>query len=539
MDKKFNIILGSSSRSRNGCANCKRSKKKCDEAFPSCGLCSKRKLECRYEIFRSAKIKKVKKGSESVGDKGVMEELENHFDLRDRKGSIEVTDNKEPVIHTVGDVIGHKDEKIQIDNKDMIQNVGETIDHKEIDMIDLGISPGALTRHSPTFSDMMDVPFDFTIQPTSTFNLYLDESGMQFLRYFETTVTKLLTFDSKSSNYFLKTFLPMSLTEESISHALACWGGVFKEKKGLEDSKVKKHLDKSFTLIRSVNQNTNFDLYLLFCFYQIMIGIHVCAGDVINWYKMFETCSVMIRRNGGIGNLLKRFNHSNDCKWFISNHEYHDILNSRAFRYGTHFPIQEYNQLNFFDYGIDPFQGCHNTIILLLGEVLNEKTHLPSLTLQQIWDKFNSLWVKIDNCEPNEYQLNLLDEEDKIIHLNCCKAFKIATKIVLLTYFKKLPPQALDIQLLVIEGLELIEILKTSKCVTSITFPSLIVGINVVGVEREVFKMLLEQIYSFYTVGNLRRVKELIEMYWERTEGEKWVDFVDIVDDLGWELSFC
>lgn len=533
MDKKFNIILGSSSRSRNGCANCKKSKKKCDEAFPSCGLCSKRKLECRYEIFRSAKIKKVKRKDGEV-DKEVDQRDVNDGMVIDLGEVIGHKHNVGDMIHKhVGDMIDHKQAENMIHHKE----VGDMIDQKDMidhkDLFDLGISPGALIRHSP------EMDLDFTIQPTSTFNLYLDESGMQFLRYFETTVTKLLTFDSKSSNYFLKTFLPMSLTEESISHALACWGGVFKEKKGLEDSKVKKHLDKSFTLIRSVNQNTNFDLYLLFCFNQIMIGIHVCAGDTINWYRLFETCSTMIRRNGGIGNLLKRFNYSNDCKWFISNHEYHDILNSRAFKYGTHFPIQEYNQLNFFDYGIDPFQGCHNTIILLLGEVLNEKTHLPGQTLQQIWDKFNSLSVRIDNCEPNEYQLNLLDEEDKVIHLNCCKVFKIATKIVLLTYFKKLPPQALDIQLLVIEGLELIEMLKTSKCVASITFPSLIVGINVIGVEREVFKVLLEQIYLFYTVGNLKRVKEVIEMYWERTEGEKWVDFVDIVDELGWELSFC
>ncbi|VEU23330.1 DEKNAAC104582 [Brettanomyces naardenensis] len=50
---KEHIFVGATSRSRNGCFNCRRMKKKCDEVHPICGSCMKRKIECRWRPQKS------------------------------------------------------------------------------------------------------------------------------------------------------------------------------------------------------------------------------------------------------------------------------------------------------------------------------------------------------------------------------------------------------------------------------------------------------------------------------------------------------
>ncbi|ODV63269.1 Zn(II)2Cys6 transcription factor ASCRUDRAFT_5300 [Ascoidea rubescens DSM 1968] len=44
-------FVGISPRSRNGCLECKKRKKRCDENKPKCNLCQKRDIECTYTVY--------------------------------------------------------------------------------------------------------------------------------------------------------------------------------------------------------------------------------------------------------------------------------------------------------------------------------------------------------------------------------------------------------------------------------------------------------------------------------------------------------
>ncbi|OWB59479.1 hypothetical protein B5S29_g337 [[Candida] boidinii] len=54
---KNKSFVGVTSRSKFGCTNCRSKKKKCDEVYPICGLCSKKGVVCTWNEKRSSKDK--------------------------------------------------------------------------------------------------------------------------------------------------------------------------------------------------------------------------------------------------------------------------------------------------------------------------------------------------------------------------------------------------------------------------------------------------------------------------------------------------
>ncbi|EGV63382.1 hypothetical protein CANTEDRAFT_105900 [Yamadazyma tenuis ATCC 10573] len=373
----------------------------------------------------------------------------------------------------------------------------------------------------------------------STLNLHLDEHGIQFLQYFEEKVSPLLCIDKHSSNYFVKTFLQISLTEEAISNALACWGGIFREGNGLKNLQVKRYMNKSIQLAQNFSISDISRYYTLLCFYQIMVGIQVCSGDVYYWHKMLTNCFNGIDANGGFSFLLEKFSHSNDVKWLISNFQYHDILQSGAFIRGTRFPIENY-QLNLVNYGVDPYQGCNNDLICHLGDILNEKVRIDEDDLQALDAAFHRFWAKVESCEPVNHQFELLQDSAKHNYLTLFKLYKVATKLVLYMYFKRSVPKSVDISLLVDEALPHIHSLVHSRFVSCLTFPLTIVGINAVGPARLSFMDVMNKVQACYSVGNVTRSKAVILKCWDRNEnGARLFDWVEVVQEMKWELCLC
>lgn len=477
---KFTIILKPKARSRNGCLNCKRAKRKCDESSPTCGLCAKRKLSCEYEIFRTAKIKAS---------------LQHH-------------------------------------QSSLLQNVNSL--HGNNDTDELMASPNnKLSVVDPRQLNHSSVLFP---EPASSLNIYLDNAGIQFLQYFEETVSKLLTVDLKF-NYFSKTFLQLSLTEESVSHALAAWGGIFKSTKGFDDSKVQEHYHKSLVLFQQP-KSSNISLYITLCFNLIIIGIKVCAGDVDQWYKILKSCGNLISRTGGVYSVLEKFNFANEASWLIMNFQYHDILNSKAFVDGTFLPIDESSMKFTCNYGLDPFQGCHHLVLLVLGEILNERKFLPYCTLQETLAKYKQLENKLNNCRPSIEAIDLEnDKSDK--YMKNFHLYTIIVRIILMDYFKRTIPSNLDVQIATIEGMELIHELISVNSFACVTLPFLILGVHVINNERLVFLELLDTVLEKYNVGNLRRVRTIVRIYWQRNNGDLYLDWVDIVKELNWNLCMC
>lgn len=555
---KYNIILGSTVRSRNGCSNCKKSKKKCDENFPICGLCGKKNIACNYENFRTTKVEskgKVHKPTKAKPESNVKSSQQSvssssrAVDNQLSPITAEMFQGLSPMINHFYHYENSMYNSPKIEEIDEIGD-GESKKPEDIDKlndeiedlkmaIDNSLSPLSLFPYHKALTPNQIIEYsDLTsLTVTSSFNLYLDDIGMQFLQYFEEKVSYLLCIDKNSSNYFLKTFLQISLTEESISNALACWGGVFKSKDGLNNKFVKRHLDKSITLFKNYSVNDDFQCYIVLCYYQIMLGIQICNGDVKNWWNIYMDCYELINGIGGIKKLLQKYQYSNDIKWLVSNFQYHDILCSDAFVEGTKFDMEEYD-LNFINYGVDPYQGCNNEIIALIGDILNAKAKLDYKDVYQLNELYEFFTKKIEDCGPIDSQINLLHDRAKENYLLLFRLYKVCAKLILLMYFKRIPLCATDIQLLVIEGIDYIEQLINSNLVSCLTFAFLMVGINILRATKLKFLTLIQKIMPIYTVGNLTRVKHIVMTYWERNNnGDMILDWTDITKELNWRLS--
>lgn len=544
---KYNIVLGSVVRSRNGCLSCKKSKKKCDEAYPSCQLCLKRGITCEYNNFKPQKnIHKKTKKSKNPSKSGLVETELFKPDFAD------TIDAKLNAIEPINKLLEVALVELLIE-----PTVALGLELIDPQITEIGTAPslGSVFDTTALPSKIVELDDDF-LEPqspessviprimTSDFNIYLDSKGLQYLQYFEEKVSYQLCIDRNSSNYFVKTFLQMSLTEESISNALACWGGVFRCQQGLEDELVKSHLRKAIVLARDLKVHDNTDYYSLMCFFQIMLGIQICLGDVKVWSQILSNCFSIIKNNGGIKSLYKRLGNTNDVKWLISNFQYHDTLQSGAFFRGTEFdPIDYRLCFDYSDddnYGVDPYQGCNHNLICLLGEILNIKKIIPADDYKTLNTYYNDLSVQVDACPPVQYQLDLLSDDAKVNYLRLFDVYKACLKLILLMYFKRINSASVEIQLVVEDALEGIRRLVDSNLISCLALPLLIIGINVIGDSRVKYTRYYDQVNSLYKVKNLNRVKSVIDELWLRNEnGDKYVDWIDIVKEFKWEICLC
>lgn len=523
-----NIILGARYRSKTGCLGCRKRKKKCDEVHPTCGSCMHRGESCEW-----AAVKNYQPWSQKI---------------------VEVTPDrpKSPLAET--SVV--KSPNFNLTPSDLLQ------------------------IFSP--SEFLDFEMPLLASPSSTFSLFLDEAGLRLLNFYENMVAKTLSVSPESSNYFLKTFFTAALTEESLMHLLAAWGGVFLE--GHDSDSVKFHLDRARDLIqRSYLNQEHLDThgtYVGICYYLILMGIDICSGDVCNWYYLFSQCTKLLNRSGGIVKFCRDNQYSNDAKWLISNFQFHDVLSSVTLKRGTSCGIDEYKTLfnerfDMNDYGVDPYQGCIQPIFLLLGSIMNASVELKDerelinkemteatkkglnldnadqrkLTLRRIRHchdvetRYNELLAGIHYCTPNQSQISHIshDKSEVDLHLTLFELYRLTCQIYLLLYIKQTQPLSSEVQLHFMNSLSYIESLMNSKLVPSLPMLLLICGMCCCNeYDRTQVHSIFDKVLATYTVGNVGRVWQIVQEAWKRNpHGNLCIDWTDICDEFGWKLSVC
>ncbi|KAK6454136.1 transcriptional activator, Zn-finger [Scheffersomyces xylosifermentans] len=407
---------------------------------------------------------------------------------------------------------------------------------------------------------------------SSSFNLFLDDTGIFYLSYFEENVANLLSISPKSSNYFLKTFFTLSVTSESISNLLAAWGALFHQDSDL--AVVNKYINRARASIKQ-NPTDRFDYFITMAYYLITIGIQVCSGDTSNWYQLFNKCEDLMRRYGGFLKFIKDFDYSNDCKFLIANFQFHDIMSSEALMKGTTCSMNSYNDLfkinkllELDNYGIDPYQGCIQPIYLLLGEIMNNYVELKGERVKlneklngdiivedpaslnflrldhfkKIDEKFFELTDKINYCSPIESQLQQLDSDgERAAHMKLFDLYKITCKMYLSLYIKQTQPISGEIQNHLVTALTLIHDLIKTDLISSLNMSLLICGISCCSkFDRMQLDATFDKVYSRYHVGNVKRIWDVVKEAWKRNaSGNTCIDWIDICNDFGWKLSMC
>lgn len=541
VDKNSRVDVAIKSRSKTGCFCCRKKKKKCDEQHPVCGLCKIKGQDCIWEIQQYLP-KNVSLCNDSKND-GTLKSL-----VKTRSGVRETTKRKELSI-----------------NAEVCKTIDELNEYLHLySMIEPQLWP--VEKH------LSELPL--VNVPSSPFNLYLDDYGVLLLLFFVERVSKLLSVSPDSSNYFLKTFYTLGISEEAILNALAAWGAVFLE--GAEGCSLQIYLEKASTLMHEryfeKKELSKYDNYVCLCYYLIIIGVYVCSGDIKQWYKHFHSCIELFERNGGIIRFYKNLDSSNDVKWLLSNFQYHDILSSTSLAKGTMCTMNNYNDLFKFsklldsgDYGVDPYQGCIQPLYLLMGEIINTKVQLQnerknlekfladfdgdinssSINRLQFYkkseEKYFDLISKIEFCNPNSKQIASLEATEHQQHHDLFELYRSICKIYVMLYIKQTQPKSYDVQNLLVNSLMLVNILINSKLMGALNMAMLVCGVSCcTEFDRETMRLYFTKLYSAYRVGNLKKIWEIVEEAWRRNPtGNLCIDWLDICDDFGWVLSVC
>lgn len=555
-NNKINVIYGPLKRSRNGCLQCRKRKKKCNEEHPVCSSCKHRNVECTWRT--ETKFKILKHSHNSSIPKSVQK---NDFSIDQSESSASTSDSAE---QTPEPSTQEREPNLEMDHEMM--NLIQPIDGYVQNHQQLVRSPHF--SFDDNFTNFIDLPIPSPIgshifQPFK----YLDPQGLYFLDGFIANVGRKFSIGHESSNYILKTFYQLSEEHEAIAHALAAWGGIFLEG-GFTES-VNYYLNQAITKISNdypdMNNLSKKDVYLLLNYYLISIGLQICGGDVYEWNQMFDKTIELVKKCGGLENIVKMFDCSNEIKWLLSDIQYHDVLSLQSFHKGTSLTMEEYNAvfkeaniLELGNYGLDPFQGCIQPIFLVLGEIISSSVELKQKQMQiendedmgvrldfynEMNECYQHLETQIANCIPNMEQMkHIRDDRHEIeMHLTLFDVALITCQLCLNFLIKRMPANTLDMQILLLNSLKQLDFLIHTKMKSAISFIMFVCGITCcTDSDREKMLERFKIVSIEYKAANLTLIRDIVQKVWERNDhGRLCVDWLVICEENNWQVSFC
>lgn len=538
--KSIRFITGSNFRSKNGCLTCKLKKRKCDETIPQCMFCVARGLQC---IYKTDQIKSTE------------------------------------LIHVAKKPITKPEEYI-IDERfaNGFRNNCHTFLPEEIrqtKLSDLTDRISSQDFHRTPFY-LNEIPTPAVRNPSSLPSLCLDRQGLFYLDYFLSRLSGILAISFDHTNYFKKLFYLLARHEETFTYIVAAWGAIYCKDRTLDDE-VQKYLDKGINKFQILfgNKTNGFDYYFQMCFYLIISELNVCIGELRQWRVYFDKICELINEYGGLQKLCEDFNYSHEIRFMISNLQYNDIMSSTSFAHGTAFPTTEYEVIfshpNFIkyelSYGIDTLQGCHQKVLILLGEIMNHKVILSDQLLilesmekstpdgmikylaakkdyYKLIDKYaTELQSRIENVLPNHQVLESIrdNQMEYDVYYNTYLLYKKCCWIYWYLYIKQITPNNYQVQEVMLECLELIDELIPSKMNIILCYPLLICGLAAFEPNDRLFiEDRVEKVKHLSPVNNLDKCWIILEKIWElNPNGGVIVDWAGICLELGWELNVC
>lgn len=567
IDKSENERLGIRSRSRNGCQECKRKKKRCDELKPKCSRCCKSNLSCIWPTTNKGKGKKDNK--QDIENRLVYYSNEVNNDIRNHIEREEWKNNWDIILIDNNNKISPNDNDDNYNN----DNDNETFLIETLKNIQ---SPDNNSfKYEPFFPDNIEI--NINTYPSARLLQNLDDIEIIHLDYYRTCVSQTVSILPNETNFFLSLYLPLAENNKSILYALIGWSSVFLNPTN-DPNVYLRYLRKSVQILEdNNNQNRNYDenKIVTISLYTIICAALICAGDVNEWQIYFKKLFNILKNqsNGKLSELMKYIgNNCKEFKWLISNFLYHDVLSSSSNYKGTFFKISEYSEIlnlktdnELIDEEIvcDPLQGCVRPLYVLIGEITNKYVELREeedgmIMIEgnnncnnfknriQLYNKYeryyNELKTKLKNTKPHRQSLKYLkNDKDLEIHLTLFETYKISLLIQLNTLIKKLTPESPEIQILLIELIELINIIKSSNVKTSLCFPLLIAGISCInGNDKEIIENLVMEMSNNFPVKTFQRIMVIIKKCWDINDnGKKRVLWFEISRDLGWNISFA
>lgn len=409
---------------------------------------------------------------------------------------------------------------------------------------------------------------------------FLGEKGIRFLDFFKYKVTRVVAVSGDESNYFIQTFLKLSLANEAIANLLAAWGGVFL-RGSIDQPEVEQFRQKSYEILQSTYLNrmqylNKHEYYIVLCYYSISTGMYICAGDSKLWWENLLTTKDLIDNYGGFYKLCQDLNWTNDVVFLCSYFQYHDLTLSDALFKGTLYPIATYREVfdhvDFKAYGVDPLQGINQNVYELLGEIMNCKVKINAFKedVDHLLNKaesfgfceefhnlqykagreglikmkdglFDTLMAKVNSLHTIHGYLVENDPKEKLLHFMLFELYRNVCKIYCYIYIKESPPLANCVQELLWETLNMIDGLVDSKMIVVMCLPLIACGIAAyTAYDKFKIKATFEKLIYSCQVNNVEKAWETIQVVWNlNPEGVKYIDWSAICKDRDWHLSVC
>lgn len=566
---QFVSIVGTRVNSRGACVTCKLKKRKCDELKPQCMYCKSKGFECGYNQ-KKYKEKDGRdrrdRGIDRNNDRDTDRDVGRHID-RDIDRDIDIVTNTPSNTTDIAPTSStdfYQDITISLGTEPEREKSCFIIGHMILESL---ITQDNTLESMRTEDNDIDSTFPLLSSPSSNVYIWLKDK-LFYLDYFHNKLAQEFTISIDHRNQFQRFYSTLAHNEESFTFILAGWSALYLNEFKF-NNEIKSYFQKGIkrfqTLFRA--KNNGYDYFFQIFFYIIMSEIEIGLGGTKYWRQKLKYACELVTEYGGLEKFCEDFCYNHDIRFMVSTLQHLDVLSSNSMSEGTIFPIDMYRRL--FDkpefrqlesgYGVDPFQGCHQQLMLVLGDIMNYKIIIDhqrmELNLMTFGDynttkntnmKFirtvaDELELKIRLANPNITCFPQEFEGELEAHRDIFDLLKICCFIYLNLYIKRITPNNFEIQELVSEALVLIEKCSTTTMAALLIFPLLICGICVNDEPSKLFvETMIEQLRQSSYIMNVDKGWMIIQRSWQlNPDGNTIVDWSKICEEYGWELNIC
>ena len=264
-------------------------------------------------------------------------------------------------------------------------------------------------------------------------------------------------------------------------------------------------------------------------------GAEVCAGDVKGWNERLPIMRKMLISATDSEAQLTR-----EWKGMAFNAIYHDVLSAVATTRDMALPIEQYRQLLDRSNEPDTYMGVALQVFALLAEIATIASQVSRVHKESASDKISRL-IRL-HAESNAVleRLNYVEPPgscyvpDKMHLVFAFHAYRSAAELFMRQTVLRAAPTDIRTQVLVERTLLHLNLVLDTASESQMLLPLFVVGVDTVGVKpRAEVVELFNRFNARVLTGNIKTVHSLLQEVWKRNpDGDKWVDWRQIADDV-------
>ncbi len=160
---------------------------------------------------------------------------------------------------------------------------------------------------------------------------------------------------------------------------------------------------------------------------------------------------------------------------------------------------------------------------------------------EKIMYQCQDLEARLNDAKPRQHILAKLNAHDLELQLTVFECFQLTAKIHLRQSVLRMTPSSLEIQYLENQLIKSLDVLLGTDVEAALCFPMFIAGMNVIFPrDRKQMNQRYNDFIKRYRWKNVLRCQIVMKQLWRLNPlGDRFVDWYDLVERLGWKLSFA